>query len=94
MAQINLSNQIKQVDVGLDSHMGSQVFKMLFLDKDGDFYDSPSEKTQKVFLMGENTSNEDLASEGKFLIKITNSDNSLNYFSTFCSPDTYLVEQL
>ena len=94
LVQINLSKKVERVDVGTESVASSLETYTQVLDRDGRFYDSASDKTEKVIIVGENTGSEDIAQDGKVNIKITYQDESVHYMSSYCSPNTYLVEQL
>ena len=56
------------------------------LDEDGKFYDDLSYNSRKIFLLGEK--------QGVINIKVQYTDNSIDTLQSYCSKDTYLVEQL
>jgi hypothetical protein len=64
-----------------------------YLDADGRFYDSASEKTRKVIVYGENQG-PDEEMTGKVNVKIMYLDGTVDFLGSYCSPNTYLVEQL
>jgi len=68
------------------STRGGLNLSMLALDKDGRFYQEPSDQTKRAFIMGEE--------QGIINIQLIYPDNSKRYIQTYCSENTYLVEQL
>ncbi|HLW56518.1 MAG TPA: hypothetical protein VKY27_03980, partial [Bacteriovoracaceae bacterium] len=64
------------------------------LDQDGKFYDSVGPKSNKIIILGENFGPIDQSQDGKVNIKIDYLDGSTRFLSSYCSPNTYLVEQL
>jgi len=94
LVQVNLSKKAQRVDVGSESSANSIVTFTQVLDKNGKFYDSVGEKTQKIIVVGENQGAPELNQDGKINLKITYQDGSVQYMGSYCSPNTYLVEQL
>jgi hypothetical protein len=94
LVQVNLSRQVTKVDVASESTAESLVTYTQMLDKDGKFYDSAGEKTEKVIIVGDNQGAVELSKNGKINVKITYSDGSVQFLNSYCSPNTYLVEQL
>ncbi len=92
--QVNTKNKISEVLVGAESVDFSLMTNVQFLDADGRFYDSASEKTRKVIIFGENQSSDQQELSGKVNVKITYLDGTVDYLGSYCSPNTYLVEQL
>jgi hypothetical protein len=64
------------------------------LDSDGKFYDSLGAKSEKIIIVGEDQANGSSILDSKINLKITYEDDSVQYFGSYCSPNTYLVEQL
>jgi hypothetical protein len=64
------------------------------LDSDGKFYDSVSDKTRKIIVIGESQGSSDVFADAKINIKIQYQDGSSQFLNSYCSPNTYLVEQL
>lgn len=64
------------------------------LDNDGKFYDNLSDKTQKIIVVGESEGPEQISPDAKINIKIQYQDGSVQFLNSYCSPNTYLVEQL
>jgi hypothetical protein len=94
LVQVNLENKIKNFDVASESVGASLMIQSQALDSDGKFYDSVSEKTKKLIIVGESHSSSTHYDDAKINIKIEYENGSEQYLSTYCSPNTYLVEQL
>lgn len=92
--QINVQNKVSEVLVAAESVDQSLMTNVQFLDTDGRFYDSASEKTRKVIVFGENQGSEMQELSGKVNLKVTYQDGSVDFLGSYCSPNTYLVEQL
>jgi hypothetical protein len=94
LVQVNLDREIRKFEVGTESVGASVVAHAQALDSDGKFYDSVTDKTRKLIIMGESMTADNLSSDAKINIKIEYTDDSHQYLSSYCSPNTYLVEQL
>ena len=94
LVQINLAKKAMDVKVGAESVASSLMMQTQMLDSDGKFYDSLSEKTEKVMIVGESHASGNISSDAKINVKITHEDGTVHYLSSYCSPNTYLVEQL
>lgn len=94
LVQVNLSKKASRVDVAAESVGESLQTSTQVLDADGKFYDSVGEKSQKVIVVGENQGSPDYSQDAKINLKITYQDGSIQYLGSYCSPNTYLVEQL
>ena len=92
--QVNMKKKVSDVAVAAESVGESLMVNTQYLDADGKFYESASEKTRKVVVFGENQGAELQDMNGKVNLKITYLDGSVDFLGTFCSPNTYLVEQL
>ena len=92
--QVNATKKVADVSVGTESSGDSLMALTKYLDTDGKFYDSASEKTKKVIIVGENQSSGDESLDSRVNIKMTYQDGSSEYVGSYCSPNTYLVEQL
>lgn len=92
--QVNTKKKISEVLVGSESIGETLMVNAQYLDADGKFYESASEKTRKVVIFGENQGAEAQDMNGKVNLKITYLDGSVDFLGTYCSPNTYLVEQL
>ncbi len=94
LIQVNLGKKALKVDVAAESVGSNLMTYTQILDTDGRFYDSISEKSRKVIVVGENQGALEVSQEGKVNFKITYQDGSLQYLSSYCSPNSYVVEQL
>lgn len=94
LIQVNLSKQALTVDVGSESVGSSLMTYTQVLDEDGKFYDSIGTKSRKIIVVGENQGSEDISKDSKVNLKVTYQDGSVQYLGSYCSPNTYLVEQL
>lgn len=92
--QVNLSSKILSADSGSESVGSGLVTQVQYLDRDGKFYSSASENTRKIIILGENQGSELVSPDGKVNVKVTYRDGSVEYLGSYCSPNTYLVEQL
>ncbi len=94
LVQVNLTKVAERMEVASESVASSLMTYTQVLDNDGKFYESLSEKSEKIIIIGENQGASELSQEGKINIKIQYQDGSSEYLSSYCSPNTYLVEQL
>lgn len=94
LVQVNLSKKAVSVDVGSESVGNSLMTYTQVLDTDGKFYDSVGSKTRKIIIVGENQGSLDFSQDAKINIKITYQDDSVQFLGSYCSPNSYLVEQL
>lgn len=94
LVQVNLSKKASGVEIGSESTASSLMTSYQALDTDGKFYDSVGEKTRKIVVVGESQGAPELSQDGKINLKITYQDGSVQYLGSYCSPNTYLVEQL
>lgn len=86
MIQINFEKPIVDFTYSSESLKGPIPFEVLYLDNDGMFNTDASDFAKKVFLIGDTS--------GSINVKVEYADNSKDYFQSFCSPDTFVVEQL
>lgn len=94
LVQVNLSKMATKVDVASESPGQSLMTYTQVLDSDGKFYDSVGAKSRKVIIVGENQGAPGLSQDAKINVKITYFDGSVQFIGSYCSPNTYLVEQL
>lgn len=94
LVQVNLSKKAVKYEVAAESVGMSLSTSTQILDADGRFYDSLSEKSRKIIVVGENQGAPELSQDGKINLKVTYEDGSVQYLGSYCSPNTYLVEQL
>ena len=92
--QVNTKRKIADVTVAGESVGENLMLSTQYLDADGRFYESASEKTRKIIIVGENQSSDNQDMSGKVNLKITYLDGSQEFLGSYCSPNTYLVEQL
>ena len=86
VAQINLTKNLKDFRMGERSKTNELRAEISYLDDDGIFYDEGSSKTKKIFIRGER--------QGIMNLKLDYLDGTSQFVQTFCSENTYLVEQL
>ncbi len=84
--QLNLAKPVKEIDFNGESSQNDMNMQIKILDKNGQFYQSFSENSERVFLLGQG--------EGMVSIKIQYADDSYEYLQSYCSESTYIVEQL
>lgn len=94
LVQVNLSKKAEKFEVASESVGSSLMTYSQVLDNDGKFYDTLSEKTQKIIVIGESQASEEVSPDAKINIKVQYLDGSTQYLNSYCSPNTYLVEQL
>lgn len=94
LIQVNLTKKAVKVDVGTESVQASVMPYVQMLDMDGKFYDSVGEKTTKVVVVGEAQGAPEISKDSKINFKISYEDGSEEFFGSYCSPNSYLVEQL
>lgn len=94
LVQVNLEKKAVRVDVAAESVGQSLQTYTQVLDADGKFYDSVGEKSNKIIIAGENQGSSDYGQDARINIKITYQDGSVQFLGSYCSPNTYLVEQL
>lgn len=84
--QLNIEKPVKTIAFNGQSSDQNMDMQIRILDSDGEFYQDFSEKSERVFLMGQE--------EGTVNISINYVDGSTQYLQSFCSDATYIVEQL
>ena len=94
LVQVNLTKKAEKFEVASESVGSSLMTYSQVLDNDGKFYDTLSEKTQKIIVIGESQASEEVSPDAKINIKVQYLDGSTQYLNSYCSPNTYLVEQL
>jgi hypothetical protein len=94
LVQINLTKKVQKFEVGSESVASSVMTYNQVLDSDGMFYDSISDKSKKIIIIGESQASSNISPDAKINLKIDYTDGSTQYLSSYCSPNTYLVEQL
>lgn len=86
MVQINLSKPLRDAQFFGETKRGPMGVVQSYLDQDGEFNYDPSEMASHIFLVG------DL--QGTISGKLEYVDGTHDFIQTFCSNNTYLVEQL
>ena len=86
LIQLNFSRSIVDFRSSLDGNHNSDDFDFIYLNSDGTFEERPSLKTKKAFIRG--------VFPGVLSGRIEYSDGSWEFLKSFCSPGSYLVEQL
>ena len=94
MVQVNLTKKILSYEVHPESTGSSLVTYHQVLDRDGKFYESVSEKSRKIVILGESHATGERSQDAKINIRIQYLDGSFQFLNSYCSPNTYLVEQL
>ncbi len=94
MVQVNLSKKATGVFHSAEGVEDALMTNAMMVDKDGRFHHSLSGKTEKIFIQGEYQGNSKNDSNGVVHVKVNYADGTNDYLKTFCSPNTYLVEQL
>ena len=94
LVQVNLTKKASRVDVGSQSAGQALATFVQVLDKDGKFYDSVGPKSKKVIIVGENQGATEYSMDSKINVKVTYEDGTVEFLGSYCSPNTYLVEQL
>ena len=84
--QLNFSNSVSELSIQAESEKGPANFDHTYLDRDGVFSPELSPLSQKFFAVG--------YEEGIYSIKVKYEDGRSDYLRTYCSPSTYLLEQL
>jgi hypothetical protein len=94
LIQVNLSKKVSKVDVAPESVNESIQAATQILDSDGKFYDSAGPKSEKIIVVGESQGAGQQSQDAKINFKVTYEDGSVQFLGSYCSPNTYLVEQL
>ena len=94
LVQVNLTKKAESFEVASESISQSLMTTTQILDNDGKFYDSLSDKTRKIIIIGEGQGAAEISPDAKINIKIQYQDGSVQFLNSYCSPNTYLVEQL
>ena len=86
LVQLNLSKDLSGFNINGISATNSMRLDVKMLDADGKMYNDIGEKTEKIFISGRE--------QGIINIELEYSDSSSQYIQTYCSENTYLVEQI
>ena len=86
LVQLNFTDPILHFRANLSSEQKYDNFNLIYLNRDGTFEEMPSLKTDKVFILGE--------SPGVLSGWVDYSNGEGEFFKSFCSVGSYLIEQL
>ena len=86
LIQLNFSKDIMRVKAEGLTTRGVMNIKTLVLEKDGTMTSEITNNVEKVFFLGDE--------QGIINTKIDYVDNSVDFLQTYCSNDSYLLEQL
>lgn len=86
LIQINLKKSIQKMVYTGESVKGPMGMDRFYLEKNGSLSEEETQLTSKVFLLGDY--------QGIVNVRLDYVDGSKDYLQTFCSTETYLVEQL
>lgn len=84
--QLNVKKPIKEVYSTGRTNDGYMRVNLKTLDSDGEFYNDFSTTTENIFFLGEN--------QGVVDIKINYMDGTQDFLKSYCSNESYFVEQL
>ena len=84
LVQINLSRPVKNMEIDGKSPFGLNL-SVMYLEKDGIFYEEITDRSDKVFILGD--------AEGVIGGQVEYLNGTVDYFQSYCSENTYLVEQ-
>lgn len=84
--QLNLNKRADGIKVNMTSPNYSYDYDLLVLDQDGLFYKDFTANTNRVFILG--------TEQGVANIKLNYIDGSVDFIQSYCSDNTYLVEEL
>lgn len=94
LIQVNLAKKAEKFEVASESVGTTLMTYTQVLDSDGKFYDSLSDKTRKIIIVGESHASGNVSPDSKINVKIEYTDGTVQFLNSYCSPNTYLVEQL
>ncbi|MBT3585512.1 MAG: hypothetical protein HN509_11445, partial [Halobacteriovoraceae bacterium] len=86
LVQLNFKKAPSEVMVSGETIKGHMGLDQSYLDKDGLFSSEVTEMSDHAFIVGD--------MQGIINAKITYTDGTADFVQTFCSPSTYLIEQL
>jgi hypothetical protein len=89
LIQVNLDKPVERISFTGNSSRGPMVYDFYALDESGEFYNEVSIETQKLFFLGQ-----DYNVFGTLHLKIEYKDQSVDFIHSYCSKDSYVVEQL
>ena len=86
IVQLNVSKELAAFEANGKNQTGEMYTETTYLDDEGNFSKDDFESAGKVFLVGD--------MEGIFNAKLEYSNGSTQFIKTYCSPGSYIVEQL
>ena len=86
MIQLNIDNHPEEIFYSGNTHNGQLGLEVKYLDGEGKLYNELTETTEKIFINGDR--------HGVVNIEVKYYDGKYDYIQTYCSMDTYLIEQL
>jgi hypothetical protein len=89
LIQVNLSKTPKSLSYTGYSDKGPMIFDFKSLDLDGEFYDEVGIETTKLFFLGN-----EVDTYGMINMRVDYNDGSSDIIQSFCSVNSYMVEQL
>lgn len=84
--QINMNKPLLKVESIGESSRGPMSLDKFYLEKNGSLSEEETPLSTKIFILGDQ--------QGIINVKVEYQDNTVDYLQTFCSPETYLLEQL
>lgn len=94
LIQLNLNGKLKEIKYQVESYNSSMVERVIYYTKRGEYFESLTDETENVFLLAENQTGDYLGDKGTVHFSLIYDDGRKEAFQSFCSPGTYLVEQL
>jgi hypothetical protein len=86
LIQVNLKKKMTDFLTSGETAKGAMNLEVAYLEKDGMFNDEVTDLTTKAYLVGD--------MQGVVSAKISYEDGTVDYLQSYCSEDTFLVEQL
>lgn len=86
IVQLNFSKEVVKMNFSGESRNGLLYTEEFYLDEDGVIAEYSSDLTTNAFIMGDE--------QGVLNFKVKYKDLSTDFIQSYCSPGTYLVEQL
>ncbi len=86
LIQVNFNKKLTDFYASGETFRGAMNVEMAFLEKDGMFNEEVTDLTTKAYLVGD--------MQGVINAKISYEDGSVDIIQSYCSQDTFLVEQL
>src|SRR5690606_753962 len=100
LIQLNLSLNPTEVKIEGRSPRGMNT-QVSYLDSEGNFYEVPGGLTRNIFILGQlgqninnNQQNQRSDNEGVINLKIKYDNGLTDFVQSYCSENTYFVEQL